>query len=67
MRGDGCDAAKREWEVLFCHGTTFKILSFEHTKPGEEHRARDGGRYRIVMEEVSSLVPGLKMAPADEE
>mgnify|MGYP001178372388 CR=1 FL=1 len=61
------DAAKREWEVLFCYDTTFKILSFKDTKPGEEHRAGDSGRYRIVMEEVSSLIPGLKMAPANEE
>lgn len=51
-----------EWEVLFFYGTKFRVLSFEDTKPGEEHGAGGQGRYRIVMEEVWSHIPGLEAA-----
>ena len=50
-----------EWEVLFCYDTTFRILSFEDTRPGEEHEVGTRGRFRIVMEEVSSRIPGLDL------
>mmetsp|Transcript_11395 Transcript_11395/g.32249 ORF Transcript_11395/g.32249 Transcript_11395/m.32249 type:complete len:354 (-) Transcript_11395:162-1223(-) len=48
-----------EWEVLFCYDTMFRILAFDDTKPGEEHGSGGAGRYQIVMEEVSSCIPGL--------
>mmetsp|Transcript_11374 Transcript_11374/g.32174 ORF Transcript_11374/g.32174 Transcript_11374/m.32174 type:complete len:227 (-) Transcript_11374:170-850(-) len=58
---------KEEWEVLFCYGTTFRVLSFEDTQPGKKHEVGTQGRYRIVMEEVKSRISRLKMAQLNEE
>ena len=44
---------KDEWEVLFAAGTSFRILSFEDTN------LAGWGRYKIVMEEVTSPIGGL--------
>jgi hypothetical protein len=43
-----------ELEVVFRPGTSFRILSFEDTKPNQEHGTGpdQAGRYRIVMEEI---------------
>ena len=45
---------KEEWEVLFAAGTSFRVLSFEDTEPDGSHSAP--GRYKIVMEEVTSPI-----------
>jgi hypothetical protein len=58
---------KDEWEVLFCYDTKFRVLSFEDTTPGLEVEAGERGRYRIVMEEVQSRIPGLETAQLNEE
>ena len=45
---------KEEWEVLFAAGASFRVLSFEDTEPDGSHRAP--GRYKIVMEEITSPI-----------
>jgi len=61
------ESFKNEWEVLFCHGTTFRVLSFEDTRPEEDHKVGTRGRYLVVVEEVKSRIPGLKKAQLNNE
>lgn len=54
IQGHSDEDWKKEAEVLFDLGTSFRILSFDDTMPGKEHGTGldQAGRYRIVMEEI---------------
>ena len=54
IQGHSDEDWKKEAEVLFDLGTSFRILSFDDTMPDKEHGTGldQAGRYRIVMEEI---------------